>query len=159
MMPLASDVVIATTKAQRDHAFAVRIAVFVDEQGIPREEELDELDADAVHCIAYADGAPVAAGRLVVMDGYGKIGRMAVLASHRGTGLGAAVLSALEGAGTERGITVFRLSAQLTARGFYDRAGYVAVGDVYDEVGIPHVAMEKGTPNAEQKAKHREQPA
>jgi predicted GNAT family N-acyltransferase len=143
MTPRASEVVIATTDAQRDDAFAVRIAVFVAEQGIPREEELDELDDVAVHCIGYADGEPVAAGRLVIMDGYGKIGRMAVLASHRGTGLGVAVLSALEAAGIERGLTLFRLSAQLTARGFYDRAGYVAVGDVYDEVGIPHIAMEK----------------
>jgi predicted GNAT family N-acyltransferase len=86
---------------------------------------------------------PVAAGRLVVMDGYGKIGRMAVLASHRGTGLGARVLAELEREGIARGLRLFKLSAQLTARGFYDRNGYNAVGDVYDEVGIPHIAMEK----------------
>ncbi len=137
-------VVIATTPQQRDDAFAVRIAVFVDEQGIPRSEELDDLDAVAVHCVAYDDeGAPVAAGRLLVEDGYAKIGRMAVLASHRGTGLGAAVLDALEREGVGRGIRCFKLSAQLHARGFYDRRGYAAAGDVYDEVGIPHIAMEK----------------
>ena len=140
-------VVIAATPQQRDDAFAVRIAVFVDEQGIPRSEELDDLDdldAVAVHCVAYDDaGAPVAAGRLLVADGYAKIGRMAVLASHRGTGLGAAVLDALEREGVARGIRCFKLSAQLHARGFYDRRGYTAIGDVYDEVGIPHIAMEK----------------
>lgn len=141
---MTPDVVTARTNAQRDDSFAVRIAVFVDEQGIPRSEELDDLDAVAVHCVAYDDGgAPVAAGRLLPSDGYAKIGRMAVLASHRGTGLGAAVLDALEREGVARGIRWFKLSAQLHARGFYDRLGYSAIGDVYDEVGIPHIAMEK----------------
>jgi predicted GNAT family N-acyltransferase len=138
-------IAIVETPRQRDDAFAVRIAVFVDEQQIPREEELDALDDTAVHCVGYADGRPVAAGRLVLSDdaSYGKIGRMAVLASHRGTGLGAQVLAALEREGIARGLTEFRLSAQLSARGFYDRAGYVADGDIYDEVGIPHIAMVK----------------
>ena len=138
-----TEIVIATNAEQREDALAVRIAVFVEEQGIPREQELDEHDDVAVHCVGYADGAPVAAGRLVLMDGYGKVGRMAVLASHRGSGAGAAVLGAMEREGRARGVELFRLSAQMSARGFYDRMGYAAVGDVYDEVGIPHIAMEK----------------
>jgi predicted GNAT family N-acyltransferase len=137
------EVVIASTRQQRDDAFAVRIAVFVDEQQIRREEELDEFDATAVHCVGYDDGAPVAAGRLVLADGYAKIGRMAVLAAHRGRGIGALVLDALERESVARGVRSFRLSAQLQARGFYDGRGYTAVGEVYDEVGIPHIAMEK----------------
>ena len=68
---------------------------------------------------------------------------MAVLVEHRGTGLGAAVLETLEREGAARGLREFRLSAQLSARGFYDGAGYAADGDVYDEVGIPHIAMVK----------------
>lgn len=136
-------VVIAGSERERDDAFAVRIAVFVDEQRIPRGEELDELDASAVHCVAYDGGAAVGAGRLVIAGGYAKVGRMAVLASHRGRGIGAAVLDALEREAVGRGVPLVRLSAQLTARGFYERAGYAATGDVYDEVGIPHIAMEK----------------
>jgi len=137
------EIVIVRDARQRQDAFRVRIAVFVEEQGIPREEELDDLDDVAIHCVGYVDGAPVAAGRLVLADGYGKIGRMAVLSKHRGTGLGAQILAALEAEGAARGIREFRLSAQLSARGFYDRLGYAPVGDVYDEVGIPHVAMTK----------------
>jgi predicted GNAT family N-acyltransferase len=138
------DLRIVTTPQERDDAFSVRIAVFVEEQQIPREEELDELDDIAVHCVAYLDDrTPVAAGRLVLMDGYAKIGRMAVLATHRKTGLGSRILEALEREGASRGVRLFRLSAQLNARGFYDRAGYTPVGDVYDEVGIPHIAMER----------------
>jgi predicted GNAT family N-acyltransferase len=137
------EAVIATTQRQIDDAFAVRTAVFVDEQGIPVSEELDDLDAVAVHCVAYEGGEPIGAGRLLLDDGYAKIGRMAVLASHRGTGVGARVLDALEREGAVRGIRCFKLSAQLQARGFYERLGYVATGDIYDEVGIPHIAMEK----------------
>lgn len=137
------DVRIVQTPGERDDAFRVRIAVFVDEQRIPREEELDADDDRALHCVAYVDGEAVGAGRLVEMDGYGKIGRMAVLREHRGHGIGKAILDALEREGAARGLREIRLSAQLTARGFYERAGYEGVGDVYDEVGIPHIAMRK----------------
>ena len=157
-------VVIAATARERDDAFAVRIAVFVDEQGIARSDELDDFDASATHCVAYVDGAPVAAGRLIIMDNftpspsppegeggrrpgegsaYAKIGRMAVLASHRGAGLGALVLDALEREAAARGVRHVKLSSQLHARGFYERRGYTAHGDVYDDVGIPHIDMEK----------------
>jgi predicted GNAT family N-acyltransferase len=136
--------VIVSTSRQREDAFAVRIAVFVDEQQIPREEELDELDSTAIHCVAYLDSMPVGAGRLVIAPGgYGKIGRMAVLKEHRGAGYGAMVLDALEREGAALGLREFRLSAQLSARGFYDRLGYVVDGEVFDEVGIAHIAMVK----------------
>ncbi len=139
-----AEITIVRTGQQRADAVSVRVAVFVCEQGIPREEEIDELDDVAVHCVGYGDdGAPVAAGRLVLMDGYGKIGRMAVLKQHRSAGMGAAVLDALEREGAARGVRLFKLSAQLSARGFYDRAGYEAEGGVYDEAGIQHIAMWK----------------
>jgi predicted GNAT family N-acyltransferase len=143
------DVRIVATPRQRKDAFAVRIAVFVDEQRIPRSEELDEADTSAIHCTGYVEGKPVAAGRLLIAPvhdnetAYAKVGRMAVLKQHRGTGLGARVLRALEQAGIDRGVRTFRLSAQLSAQGFYAGQGYTPIGDVYDEVGIPHVAMEK----------------
>jgi predicted GNAT family N-acyltransferase len=136
-------VVIAGTERERDDAFAVRIAVFVEEQGISRSEEVDDFDASATHCVGYVDDSPAAAGRLLLFDGYAKIGRMAVLAAQRGSGLGTLVLEALEREAVARGVRHFKLSAQLHARGFYERCGYTAHGDVYDDVGIPHVDMEK----------------
>jgi predicted GNAT family N-acyltransferase len=142
ILPMA-DICIVSTPQQRADALGVRIAVFVDEQGIARKDEIDEFDDVAVHCVAYEEGVAVAAGRLVLMDGYGKIGRMAVLKDRRGGGIGAGVLAALEREGAARGLRLFKLSAQLSARGFYDGAGYHAVGDIYDEVDIPHIAMEK----------------
>jgi predicted GNAT family N-acyltransferase len=137
------DVRIANTPERVEDAFAVRIAVFVVEQQIPRDEELDELDVTATHAVGYLDGVPVAAGRLVPGDGYAKIGRMAVLREHRGHGYGAAILEAIEREARAAGVPQVRLSAQLRAAPFYERAGYAREGDVYDEVGIPHVAMWK----------------
>jgi predicted GNAT family N-acyltransferase len=136
-------VCIVETLRQRDDAFAVRIAVFVEEQQIPRREELDELDDTATHAVGYLDVTPVAAGRLVLAGGYAKIGRMAVLRDHRGHGYGARILEALESEARAHGVVQIRLSAQLHAAPFYERAGYVGEGDVYAEVGIPHVAMVK----------------
>ena len=134
---------IVTTPEEREDAMRVRIAVFIDEQGIAPEDELDALDETATHCAGYLDGVPVAAGRLVFDGATGKIGRMAVLAEHRRSGAGRAVLEALEREVIARGMRRFKLSAQLHARGFYERCGYTAYGEVYDDVGIPHIDMEK----------------
>jgi predicted GNAT family N-acyltransferase len=137
-------VVIVSTPQQYEDALSVRMAVFVVEQQIPREEEIDGYEESAIHCVAYDEGArPIGAGRLVLMDGYGKVGRMSVLKEQRGTGVGAAVLAALEREAASRGLPEARLSAQLTAQAFYERNGYVAYGDVYDDVGIPHIDMKK----------------
>ena len=126
-------------------ASAVRTSVFVEEQAIPREEEWDAADAEAVHAVVYNRlGQPVATGRLLPSDhGTAKVGRMAVHRVLRGTGVGRQVLMALMEVALERGDRAVRLSAQRTAEGFYARMGFQAVGAPYDEVGIPHVLMEK----------------
>lgn len=121
-------------------AGAVRTAVFVEEQGIPAELEWDAQDEHSLHCVARAGGRPVATGRLLP-DGH--IGRMAVLPEFRGTGLGSRVLTTLMDAAAARGDRESMLSAQVPVLGFYLRHGFVAEGDVYDEVGIPHQAMRK----------------
>ena len=123
---------------------ALRTRVFVEEQGVPAEIEQDAHDAGAVHVLDRDDdGRVVATGRLRVRDGRGVIGRMAVDASARGAGHGAAVLAELHRQAVLLGLTEVELHAQLTARGFYERAGYAAVGDVYQEAGIAHVTMRR----------------
>ncbi len=123
---------------------ALRSRVFVDEQGVPAEIEQDVHDATAVHALAEDDeGRVVATGRLLVRDGCGVIGRMAVDASARGRGHGADVLAELHRQAAALGLTEVELHAQLTARGFYERAGYTAVGGVYEEAGIAHVTMRR----------------
>jgi YbgC/YbaW family acyl-CoA thioester hydrolase len=125
-------------------ASAVRTAVFVDEQRIPKELEWDEADHTAVHALARNRlGQAVATGRLLpAHSGVAKIGRMAVHRALRGTGVGRQVLLALMEAARLRGDHTVRLSAQRSAEGFYRRLGYVVVGETYEDAGIPHVDME-----------------
>ncbi len=121
----------------------LRTRVFVLEQGVPAEIEQDDRDATAVHALSRdGSGRVVATGRLLLGDdGRASIGRMATDPAARGNGHGAAVLSELQRQAVARGVVEIVLHAQLTARGFYDRAGYTAVGEVYEEAGIPHVTM------------------
>ncbi len=123
---------------------ALRTRVFVEEQGVPPEVERDAADATAVHVVARdAAGRLVATGRLLPGDGRAAIGRMAVDAAARGGGYGAAVLAVLHREAVRRGLTEVELHAQVTARGFYERAGYTAVGGEYEEAGIVHVTMRR----------------
>lgn len=123
----------------RPEASRIRFAVFVEEQRVPPEIELDEMDQECLHALAYAgDGTPVGTGRLLP-DGH--IGRMAVLRSHRGTGVGSAILIALIDAARARGDRAVALSAQTHALPFYRRHGFAEEGEVYEEAGIPHQAM------------------
>ncbi len=135
-----------TAPDDRVAAYELRKEVFVREQHVPEEIELDELDATADHVVAADEaGRVVATGRLVLLDRTtGKVGRMAVARPVRGRGAGAAVLAELERiARSERRLEEIVLHAQLSAKGFYDRAGYRAEGDIFEEAGIDHVTMRK----------------
>jgi predicted GNAT family N-acyltransferase len=123
---------------------ALRTRVFVEEQGVPAEIEQDQHDATAVHALARDDdGRVVATGRMLVRDGRAVIGRMAVDAAVRGRGYGAAVLAELHRQALALGLAEVELHAQVGARGFYERAGYTAVGEEYLEAGIVHVTMRR----------------
>ena len=120
---------------------AIRRNVFIEEQGVPEDLEWDEHDAAAVHLLAIsADGLPIGCARLLP-DGH--VGRMAVLAAWRGRGVGQALLLSAQDAARARGHVLLKLSAQTHAAGFYARAGFAAVGEAYEEAGIPHIAMQK----------------
>ena len=125
--------------AQAD-AKPIRFEVFVDEQRVPAEIELDEHDASCIHALAYSGGKAVGTGRLLP-DGH--IGRMAVLKAWRGRGAGRALLRALMDAARRRGDREVLLSAQVHAAGFYRAEGFEPEGPVYEEAGIPHQSMRR----------------
>jgi predicted GNAT family N-acyltransferase len=128
----------------RPEIAALRTRVFVDEQGVPPEIEQDAADAWAVHVLSRDEaGAVVATGRLLVRGRTAGIGRMAADPAVRGRGHGAAVLAELHRQAVLRGVTEIELHAQVTARRFYERAGYTAVGDEYEEAGIAHITMSR----------------
>ncbi len=123
----------------REHAQALRVAVFVVEQGVPIELEWDEADAISLHAVAYDEhGAPVGTGRLLP-DGH--IGRMAVPGPLRGAGIGSQVLQALIEQAQRQGHHTLALHAQTHAIAFYTRHGFVVRGEEFMEAGIPHREM------------------
>jgi predicted GNAT family N-acyltransferase len=123
----------------RAEATRIRFAVFVLEQKVPPELEMDDVDLDCDHALAYdGDRRAIATGRLLP-DGH--IGRMAVLADRRGLGIGAAVLARLVARARERGFPEVVLNAQTHAIGFYAKHGFTPYGAQFMEAGIPHVAM------------------
>jgi predicted GNAT family N-acyltransferase len=120
---------------------ALRRTVFIDEQGVPEADEMDDLDAAAIHLLARDGDRPVGSARLLIKGDTGKIGRVCVLADQRGTGLGAALIRAALDVLRDRGVAQARLGSQTHAIGFYEKLGFVAGGPVYDDAGIPHRDM------------------
>jgi predicted GNAT family N-acyltransferase len=132
------------TESELEEAIAVRFRVFVGEQSIPPEEELDEADATATHAIALCQGKVVGTGRLIVTDGAeAQIGRMAVDSAWRRRGIGSQILEFLEQSAHALGVKRYVLHAQEYVKSFYAAHGYREYGDSFLEVNIPHVEMRK----------------
>ena len=130
----------ASWHSQRDALQAVRRAVFIEEQRVPEHLEWDAADERAHHVLAAdLDGRPIGTGRLRT-DCY--IGRMAVLKAWRGRGVGRGIMDALLREARSTGCGTVRLHAQTHALDFYRRCGFAAIGDEFDDVGIPHRLME-----------------
>jgi predicted GNAT family N-acyltransferase len=118
---------------------SIRRKVFIEEQDVPEELEWDGLDTDAVQLLATnSEDKPVATARML---SNGHIGRMAVLPQWRGQGIGHALLSALLDIARQRQLPGVYLNAQLSAVGFYAKAGFQTEGDTFMDAGIPHKRM------------------
>ena len=123
----------------REALSSIRHTVFVEEQGVPVELELDGEDASARHAAAFSDdGRLVGTGRMLAS---GKIGRMAVSQSMRRQGIGRALLDALVAEAKRLKLVEVSLGAQLPAVAFYERAGFKAYGDIFLDAGIDHKMM------------------
>lgn len=129
------------SKREIAKAFAIRMRVFVKEQGVPAEIELDSDDERATHFLAYAGKRPVGTARIVAQHGSAKIGRMAVSKSYRGRGVGKKLLQRAAETAKKRGAKAIYLHAQVPVIGFYQSMGFRCVGPVFDEAGIPHRKM------------------
>ena len=137
--------------ADMAQALAIRRLVFIEEQRVPPEIEIDEHDGDpaatasALHVLGRVDGVAVATGRLLLKDaheGFVHVGRVAVLREWRGRGYGRAVMQALHKLAAERGFRGITLAAQTHAIGFYERLGYSARCEVFLDAGIEHRWMD-----------------
>ena len=132
------------TEEDMEAAVGIRFRVFVDEQSVPPEIELDEYDAVATHAIALEDGQAIGAGRMFLEEGVARIGRMAVDLPHRRRGVGGLILRFLEDEAKAQGATGIVLHAQEYVKAFYAAHGYTEHGNTFMEAGILHVEMQKG---------------
>ncbi|MBM4245840.1 MAG: GNAT family N-acetyltransferase [Deltaproteobacteria bacterium] len=122
---------------------ALRRAVFVDEQGVDPALDADGLDDGATQFLAWANGVPIGTARLRIADGTAKAERVAVLDDFRGRGVGLALMNAVEASARAQGHRSVLVHAQQAVVPFYERLGYTATEDAFDEAGIPHRRMRK----------------
>ena len=130
---------------ERDYAAirGVRFAVFVDEQQIPRELEMDDRDVACVHWLALDESGGAVGTVRLDLDAGGKVGRLAVLARERGRGVGRALMERLHERARTQGLARVWCHAQTSAAPFYTRLGYRISSEPFEEAGIEHVRMER----------------
>ena len=115
--------------------------MFIEEQNVPESLEIDGLDGDCTHALAFDEtGNPIGTARLMPQ---GRIGRVAVLAPWRKRGVGAALMRVLLEEADRRGFEEIELHAQSWTIGFYESLGFVAEGDEFLEAEIPHRHMKR----------------
>lgn len=134
---------IVENQKELEDAYFIRKTVFVEEQAVPLEEEIDAYENDAKHFVMYHEGSPVGAGRFRFVDGYGKVERICVLKEARKTGAGKAIMNTIENYAREKEIHKLKLNAQTQAIPFYSGLGYEVVSEEFMDAGIPHKTMVK----------------
>ena len=132
-----------SNRQQLEDAFRIRFEVFVEEQNVPEEEEIDEFEEEAIHFVVYDGERPIGASRLRFEEEYAKAERVCIYASFRGTGSGRLLMQAMEYKALEMEKPVMKLNAQKYASGFYQSLGYEVTSGEFMDAGIPHVEMKK----------------
>ncbi|WP_255537610.1 GNAT family N-acetyltransferase [Polynucleobacter sp. JS-Fieb-80-E5] len=136
------EILIKPWKEAEEDAFWVRQEVFILEQRVPAELELDEFDPSAAHALAYLESHCIGTGRLVDLGGgRSQIGRMAVLAQFRHQGVGRQILEGLVHLAQSQGAKSIVLHSQIASIPFYQKLGFQVQGPTYDEAGIAHRNM------------------
>jgi predicted GNAT family N-acyltransferase len=136
------EIIIKPWQEASQEAYLIRKKVFIQEQGVPEDMELDEFDSTSKHALAYEGSLCIGTGRLVILDSHhAQIGRMAVLSDYRNRGIGKAILKHLIALAQAEGVLTLVLHSQVSAMPFYAKLGFIAEGPIYDEAGIPHRNM------------------
>lgn len=134
---------IVENEQELNDAFSVRKTVFVGEQHVPEEEEIDQFEDSATHFVLYHEGTPVGAGRFRIFNDYGKVERICVLKKARKCGAGKAIMMKIEQFALAQGLHQLKLNAQTHAIPFYAELGYEVVSEEFLDAGMPHKTMIK----------------
>ena len=127
--------------SEKEKVFALRFEVFVDEQNVPPEIEIDEKDDNAIHIIAEEEGVTVGCARAVLSENSAYIGRIAVKKNLRGRHIGLQICRFVIDYCEEQGCKYIWLNAQVQAQGFYEKLGFKSEGEPFMEAGIEHIKM------------------
>lgn len=131
-----------TTAVDLELCRAIRLEVFVHEQQVPLEEELDGLDEQSEHYLIWSDAKAIGTTRVRRINDYAKIERVALLAAFRGQGFGYCMMQhILADLVALPDIAPVKLSAQTTVIHFYERLGFVICSEEYMDAGIAHKDM------------------
>jgi predicted GNAT family N-acyltransferase len=134
---------LVATEEELNDAFSIRKEVFVHEQNVPEELEIDEFEDEAIHFALYQNNRPVGAGRFRELDGIGKVERICVSQDVRGFGAGKVIMLGIEEYAKEKQISTLKLNAQTSAIPFYEKLGYEVISDEFMDAGILHKTMKK----------------
>ncbi len=137
------EVKVAGTNQEKKDVYSVRRQVFIIEQRVPEDIEVDDKEEQSIHFIAYEEKTPVGAGRIRIDGSSAKAERVCVLADKRGKGIGAKIMVAMEHYSRENRLLSLKLNAQIQAEEFYKRLGYETVSDTFYDANILHVTMNK----------------
>ncbi|MFT8321089.1 MAG: GNAT family N-acetyltransferase [Bacillus sp. (in: firmicutes)] len=137
------EVIVVKTDKELEDAFFVRRTVFVNEQQVPEEEEIDQFEQESVHFVLYDHDKPVGAGRYRIIDEYGKMERICILKENRKGGSGKTLMNKMEEYAVKNGASALKLNAQTQAIPFYSKLGYEVISDEFLDAGIPHKTMLK----------------
>lgn len=132
-----------TTEQQLEDAFYIRKKVFVEEQKVPLELEIDEFENESAHFVLYDQDEPIGAGRFRTIDKIGKVERICIMPSYRGMGAGKIIMQTIEHFAKDNKIQQLKLHAQTYAIPFYEKLGYKVCSEEFMDTGIPHKTMIK----------------
>lgn len=136
-----SDIKVVSNKKEFEIAYKIRVKVFVEEQKVSLEMELDEEDKIATHIILYENDKPIGCGRIIFNDKIAKMGRIAVLKEKRKKGYGEKICKELINIAKEHKIKEIKIHAQCSAIGFYKKLGFTTCSAEFYEAGIKHIEM------------------
>lgn len=133
-----------SSEKQMEDCFHIRTVVFIHEQNVPVQEEIDGLDKQADHYLLSADEKPVATARVRIQDGMAKIERVAVLKNQRGLNIGRRLMEFIMADILKNSdIKILKLGAQIQAIVFYEKLGFESYGEEYFDANIRHNWMKK----------------
>jgi len=135
---------LVTSDRELKAAFEVRLQVFVEEQGISEELELDDLDQEALHMVVKDGERVIGTARVLFLTAnQAKIERMAILKPFRRRGIGKGIMSFLNEELRNKQVEQVVLHAQYAVVAFYKSCGFEESGLPFQEAGIKHIKMER----------------